>query len=177
MRCRSRRARPARGDGTDAAGIPWQLPGQQSAQNTREGGGLGATDLHVRDHLCASPPSATQCKHRAGTAALTIVALSLFAEPGEERLAAGVSMSCTGSLGHVGHTFRAVDGVSMLLTFIIDRAAGARGASHHHQVCGGLADKGHNVPRWPWWMSMWKKRCGGGWKRAADGCEERGLWC
>lgn len=118
------------GDGTDAAGIPWQLPRQQSVQNTRDAGVLGATDLHVRDHLCAKLPSATECKHGAGHAGgpgLTIVALSLFAEPGEERLAAGVSMGLHRALGRAEHTFRAVHRVSMLLTFIIHRQRAPEG--------------------------------------------------
>lgn len=95
-----------------------------SVQCSWESRGRGGTHLHVRDHLCANPPSATQRKRSMGRRALTIVTLSLFAEAGEERLAAGVSMGCKGYGPDWRRTFRAVHRVSMSLTFIIHRDSG-----------------------------------------------------
>ena len=97
MRCGDGSAAAKGGDESDAVGIPWRLPERYVSTMQRGiGGELGFTHLHVRDHLCAKTASATSDKRSVDRPALTIVTLGLFAEPGEERLAARVSMGCKG---------------------------------------------------------------------------------
>jgi hypothetical protein len=74
------------------SGIPWRLPAKQSACELEGAAIAEQTDLHVCDHLCGQ---LLACAARRGSARrLTVVTLSLFAQPGEESLA--IATSTTG---------------------------------------------------------------------------------
>jgi hypothetical protein len=76
-----------------------------------------STDLHVRDHLCRATRLATRRGRSSSSRApaLTIVALSLFAEPGEERLAVTESMGRHGSMRRAGVPFALEGGLACWL--------------------------------------------------------------
>lgn len=163
--------------------IPLQLPVVHVSRSARSFSMLGMTDLHVRDHLCEAPESATN-----GGPPREWVTYHRSAQPART---GGRGKFCCRSVrtrglrpaGAAGRTSHAVGGrrVSTGSSCHGSCGDGRGGRWAVSRLGGGESGRGADLLRWP--FRRWKTGWCGQWETLGGGMEEEGglcrfaIWC